>query len=85
MWIRLSWGVLLGSALLAAADVHGTITIERKLTRHNVTASAGMYQRGVAVELGADPEEDPLAFERSRPLRSRRRRSSRETGGLFRI
>jgi plastocyanin len=57
--------VLLGSALLAAADVHGTITIERKLTRHNVTASAGMYQRGVAVELGADPEEDPLAFERS--------------------
>jgi len=57
--------VLLGSALLAGADIHGTIIIERKLTRRNVTASAGMYQRGVAVELGADGEEDALAFERS--------------------
>src|SRR6185369_994412 len=41
------------------------ITIERKLTRRNVTASAGMYQRGVAVAVGNDTEEDPLAFERS--------------------
>jgi len=65
MWIRLTSGVLLAAALLAGADVHGTIIIERKLTRRNVTASAGMYQRGVAVELGADGEEDALAFERS--------------------
>jgi plastocyanin len=66
MWIRLSSGVLLCAALLAGADIHGSITIDRKLTRHNVTASAGMYQRGVAVELGADAqEEDPLKFERS--------------------
>jgi plastocyanin len=65
MWIRLLSGVLLGSALLAGADVHGTIIIERKLTRRNVTASAGMYQRGTAVELGADGEEDALTFERS--------------------
>jgi plastocyanin len=64
MWTKLGSGVLLGAALLAGANIHGTITIERKLTRHNVTASAGMYQRGVAVELGADAEEDPLAFER---------------------
>lgn len=65
MWIRLVSGVLLGSALLVGADIHGTIVIQRKLTRRNVTASVGMYQRGVAVELGADGEEDALAFERS--------------------
>jgi plastocyanin len=65
MWTRLVSAVLGCSALLPGADIHGTITIERKLTRHNVTASAGMYQRGVAVELGANPPEDPIAFERS--------------------
>jgi plastocyanin len=65
MWTKLASCVLLGSALLAGSDIRGAITIERKLTRHNVTASAGMYQRGVAVELRGDAEEDPLAFERS--------------------
>jgi plastocyanin len=57
--------VLLSATLLAGADIHGTIVIERKLTRHNVTAAAGMYQRGASVELGADAEADPIAFERS--------------------
>jgi plastocyanin len=65
MWTRLVSAVLVCPTLLPGADIHGTITIERKLTRHNVTASAGMYQRGVAVELGANPAEDPIAFERS--------------------
>jgi len=65
MGAKLISGVLFGAALVAGADIRGTITIERKLTRHNVTASAGMYQRGAAVELGADAENDPLAFERS--------------------
>jgi plastocyanin len=65
MWTKLGSGMLLGAALLAGADIHGTITIERKLTRHNVTASAGIYQRGASIELGADAEENPLAFERS--------------------
>jgi len=65
MCIKLLWGVLLAAALLAGADLRGTIVIERKLSRHNVTPSAGMYQRGVAVELGADDDADPLAFERS--------------------
>jgi plastocyanin len=65
MGIRISASTLLFAALAMGADIHGTITIERKLTRHNVTASTGMYQRGVAVELGTDPEEDPIAFERS--------------------
>jgi plastocyanin len=65
MWIKLGSCALVAAAALAGADIHGTIIIERKLSRHNVTASAGMYQRGVAVELGADGETDPLAFERS--------------------
>src|SRR5271154_917738 len=65
IWIKQGLGLLLGSALLAGAEIHGAITIERKLTRHNVTAPAGMYQRGTAVELGSDGEGDPLAFERS--------------------
>ena len=50
---------------LAAADISGTIVVEKKLTRRNVTASAPAYQRGVAVPLGSQPPEDALAFERS--------------------
>ena len=65
MWIKLGSCVLAAAAMLAGSDIHGTIIIDRKLSRHNVTASAGMYQRGVAVELRADGEADPLAFERS--------------------
>lgn len=65
MLCRILAGVFVWSALVAAADIHGTITIERKLTRHNVTAPAGLYQRGLAVELGNDADTDPLAFERT--------------------
>ena len=65
MWIKLGSCALVAAAVLAGSDIHGTIIIDRKLSRHNVTASAGMYQRGVAVVLGADGEADPLAFERS--------------------
>ena len=65
MWIQSGSCALIAAAVLAGADIHGTIVIDRKLSRHNVTASVGMYQRGVAVGLGADGETDPLAFERS--------------------
>src|ERR1700722_18902457 len=65
MWIKLGSCALAAAAVLAGADIHGTIVIDRKLSRHNVTASVGMYQRGVAVELGADGDADPLEFERS--------------------
>jgi plastocyanin len=65
MWIKLGSCALVAATALAGADIHGSIFIDRKLSRHNVTASVGMYQRGVAVELGADGEADPLAFERS--------------------
>src|SRR6476660_739000 len=58
-------GFLACAAIGAAAAVHGSIAIEKKLTRHNVTASTGIYQRGPAVDLGADVEEDHIAFERS--------------------
>jgi plastocyanin len=63
--LRVLMGVLVCAALAGAGDVHGSIAIEKKLTRHNVTAAAGLYQRGPAVDLGADVEEDPIAFERS--------------------
>src|ERR1700676_1098751 len=65
VWTTFVSGLVFGCTIVAGADIRGTITIERKLTRHNVTASAGMYQRGMAVELGADDERDTLAFERS--------------------
>ena len=57
--------LLLGSCFAIAGDINGTIVIERKLTKRNVTPAAGLYQRGSVVELGSDAAEDPLAFERS--------------------
>jgi plastocyanin len=54
---------------MRAADLSGTVLIEKKLTRRNVTATAPAYQRGAPVALGTKlssrPAEDPLAFERS--------------------
>src|ERR1051326_4572106 len=55
-----------GIAALHAADIEGNVVIKRKLTRRAVTATASSYQRGIAVELGADHSDDPLAFERTR-------------------
>jgi plastocyanin len=49
-----------------AEDIHGTVIIKQKLTRHRVTAAPSLYQRGPAVELRADPQVDPLAAERAR-------------------
>jgi plastocyanin len=49
-----------------AGNIEGTIVIKKKLTKRRVTAEVPMYERGPAVELGGDQEEDPLAFERSR-------------------
>jgi plastocyanin len=49
-----------------AQDITGTILIKRKLTKPSVTASVSVYQRGTAVKLGKDAEEDPIAYERSR-------------------
>ncbi len=49
-----------------AQDISGTILIKRKMTKPSVTAAVSVYQRGPAVKLGKDAEEDPLVFERSR-------------------
>ena len=50
---------------LGASEIAGTIKIQRRLTKRRVTSGADLYQRGVAVELGSDKEQDALAFERS--------------------
>lgn len=49
----------------SGADVRGTITIQRKLTPRNVTPAAGLYQRGSAVALQTDSNENALDYERS--------------------
>jgi plastocyanin len=49
-----------------AASIEGTIVVKKKLTKRRVTAQVPMYERGPAVDFSADPEDDPLAFERSR-------------------
>ena len=79
----------LSAATLGAADINGSVVIERRLTRRNVTAPAPAYQRGVAVPLESKPAEDPLALERSHVVvyidgrrrlpRTRPRRSSNLT------
>lgn len=57
--------IYLFSGVARAADITGTVVVERKLTRRSVTVAASAYQRGVAVPLDAKPAEDPLAFERA--------------------
>src|SRR5580692_11470326 len=59
------YAICLFCGTAAAADITGTVVIERKLTRRSVTVSASAYQRGVAVPLNSTLVEDPLAFERS--------------------
>ena len=56
---------VLGLAPLHAADIDGTVTIMRRLTKPKVTAAANSYQRGAAVALHSDFSRDVLAFERS--------------------
>jgi plastocyanin len=51
---------------LNAQSITGTILIKKKLTKPSVTASVSVYQRGTAVKLGKDAEQDPIASERSR-------------------
>jgi plastocyanin len=54
------------AASVQAQNITGTILIKKKLTKRRVTQSVSIYQRGTAVELGKDADEDPLDFERSR-------------------
>jgi plastocyanin len=50
----------------SAQDITGTILIKKRLTRPSVTAPVSVYQRGTAVKLGGDAEQDPIAYELSR-------------------
>ena len=68
MWFRTAifvLFVLVESMAVAAADRRGIVTVERKLTHKHVSSPAGLYQCGLAVPLGTEPDEDPLSFERS--------------------
>lgn len=64
--LRLLIAIVTLTASVWAQNITGTIVIKTKLTKRSVTPSISVYQRGPAVKLGKDPEEDPLAFERSR-------------------
>jgi plastocyanin len=52
-------------ASIQGAEIAGRVVVKRKLTKRNVTAASCVYQRGAAVELGADLYDDPLAYERA--------------------
>jgi plastocyanin len=56
--------VFIGRA--GAQDITGTILIKKKLTKPSITASVSVYQRGTAVKLGKDADDDPIAYEQSR-------------------
>jgi plastocyanin len=69
--MRLKVLIVLCSVLSISGGLHaqaitGTILIKKKLTKPSVTASVSVYQRGTAVKLGKDAEQDPIAYERSR-------------------
>ena len=49
----------------AAEDITGTVLIKKRLTRRNVTADVSVYQRGPAVQIGKDSQQDPIAYEES--------------------
>jgi plastocyanin len=51
---------------LPAQAITGAIVIKRKLTKPSVTPSVSVYQRGTPVQLGRDPDQDPIASERLR-------------------
>src|SRR5579863_6195699 len=56
----------LASILLAgAADIEGTVVIERRLTKRKVTVPVGMYERGVTVSSRPGADADALGFERT--------------------
>jgi plastocyanin len=58
--------VMLLSLPAYAGSITGTVVVHRRLTPARVTAAVPMYQRGTTVELGTDPETDPLAAERAK-------------------
>ena len=66
VFLPILMALTMAAACAFAADITGTITVKQRLTRPSVTAPVSMYERGPAVELGEDAENDPLAAERAR-------------------
>jgi plastocyanin len=64
--LRLLIAALALCTSLVGENVNGFILIRKRLTRQSVTSPVSLYQRGPAVALGKDPEEDPLGAERAR-------------------
>jgi plastocyanin len=56
---------LVSAPLLRASDINGTIVIQHKLTKPRVTPAGDLYERGAAVPLASDQQQDPLAYERT--------------------
>jgi plastocyanin len=52
-------------SVAGAAQIDGTVIIERRLTKRKVTMPVGSYERGVAVPPGSADDSDALAFERA--------------------
>jgi plastocyanin len=61
----IAWLLIALVTPVCASDIQGSVKIERKLTPRTVTAPASAYQRGQGADLGMNPAEDPLSFERS--------------------
>jgi plastocyanin len=57
--------ILISALSLHANDIDGTIVIQHKLTKPRVTPAGDLYERGAAVPLGDDQQQDPLAYERT--------------------
>ena len=53
-WVRIAVLSVLAIPFAHAEEITGTIVVKRKLTKHRVTASVAMYERGPVVELGKD-------------------------------
>jgi plastocyanin len=56
---------LASAVSLRANDITGTITIQHKLTKPRVTPTGDLYERGTAVPLAANDQQDPLTYERT--------------------
>jgi plastocyanin len=65
MGLRFLVGCMLACSAANAAQIDGSITIQRRLTRRKVTLAASDYERGVMVHPGAGDFADALSFERA--------------------
>ena len=63
--ISILFAIVAFAAGAQAETITGTILIKKRLTRRNVTADVSVYQRGAAVQLGKDSQQDPIAYEQS--------------------